>query len=233
MTIIAGGPVQLGRARLKEFSLTHNDINLDGNSLIDFSRLAILTVVFCLATAACSERTTNSAVGGAARGGLSGAVGGFFSSLVFGGDVATATARGAVYGAGVGGTYGAISGSIADDAAAKRREAEEARIKKKIGDDAFAGLAALATCKHSEARSHAQKAQQSTTPDFALAGLWLEILTLADERQEATARTRFPMIINADPKVANGDAAEARMREGLEHLREIRKNYELPVTCKV
>lgn len=233
MTKIAWGLVQVGRARIEGFSLTHNNIDLNENSLIDYLRLVIFTVAFCLATAACSERTTNSAVSGAARGSFSGAVGGFFSALVFGGDVANATARGAVYGASVGGTLGAISGSMADDKAAKRREAKEDRIKKKIGNDAFAGLAALAACKHSEALSKAQTAQQSATPDFALAGLWLEILTLADERQEATARSRFPAIINADPKIANANAAEAKMREGLEQLREIRKEYKLPVTCKV
>ena len=104
-------------------------------------------------------------------------------------------------------------------------------MKAKLGEDAFAGLKALAQCKHGVAAEYAQTAQQGSNRDYALAGLWLEVLTLADQREEDQARTLFPQVIAKDAKVASEAQAEENMRKALQGLMKIRADHNLPATC--
>ena len=65
-----------------------------------------------------------------------------------------------------------------------------------------------------------------------LAGLWVEVLTLADSKQEDRARTIFPIIVSKDPRISSEDQAEERMCSALQRLMDIRGDYKLPKTCR-
>ena len=185
--------------------------------------------------AGCTGKTGEYAGQGAGIGAISGAVGGFVTAAIFGGDPIEAAARSAVYGGATGATAGAISGASAD---AAEREAYEAaqkekrdRIRAKIGDDAFIGLAALAKCDHASAIANADIAQQSGNADFVVAGLWLEALAYSDQGQESTARAMYGDIIARDANISDETAAELRRRELADGLSEIRGEYDLPKVC--
>jgi uncharacterized protein YcfJ len=175
--------------------------------------------------------TAQGAGRGAVTGSVSGAVGGLVGSLVFGGNVAESAARGAVYGGAVGATAGAMAGSEADARVAERDEQRLAELRKEIGDDAFGGLEALAECRHDVAIAQADKAMQSENPNYALAGLWLELLSYADQRDEAKARALFPAIVEKDWDVRSEAEAEETMRDSLTKLMDIRERYRLPRVC--
>jgi len=195
----------------------------------------ILFLVGC----ASDSKTAEGAGRGAATGAVSGAVGGMVSALVFGGDPAEAAARGAVYGGATGAVVGGIAGSQADAQAEKQAEAQTkkqsdeklAKLRADIGDDAYEGLAALAECKHDKSLSQAAKAQESDNPNFSLAGLWLEVLSYADGRDEAKARSMFPTLVEKDWNIKTEAEAEERMRSALQGLMDIRSEYNLPKVC--
>ncbi len=145
--------------------------------------IATAVILTLMIFPACSQQSMQRAGQGAATGAVVGAVGGMVSALVFGGDVGEAAARGAVWGGSTGAAAGAISGSVADSNQKKAQQAAELEaLKKRLGDDAFNGLAALVECKHEVAQGYGRTAAQSDNPDFALAGLWLQVITFADSR---------------------------------------------------
>jgi hypothetical protein len=168
---------------------------------------------------------------GAAGGAAVGAVGGLVTSLVFGGDPAEAAARGAVYGAATGATAGAIAGAQADKAEKSRRDAQLEKLRQDIGPDAFSGLEALTDCKHEVALGYARTAAKSDNKNHALAGLWLEVLTHGDNRQEDQARALFPELIEKDADIKSEAQAEQTMRQALQSLMNIREEYNLPRVC--
>lgn len=177
------------------------------------------------------SNTAQGAGRGAVTGSVSGAVGGLVGSLVFGGNVAESAARGAVYGGAVGATAGAMAGSQADARVAGEDAQKLAELRKNIGDDAFAGLEALAECRHDVAIVQAGAAQRSENPNYALAGLWLEVLSHADRRDEAKARALFPTVVERDWDVKSEAQAEEEMRDALAKLMDIRERYGLPRIC--
>jgi len=196
-----------------------------------------LSAIFILAAlTACSGTQRRAAGEGAATGAVVGAVGGLVSGLVFGGDVAESTARGAVYGASTGAAAGAMAGVKADaraDAAKKQqRDAQLEQLKKRIGEDAFNGLAALAECKHDVSLAYAKTAAGTKNRDYSLAGLWLEVLSYADRKEEDKARALFPEIVSKDSKIKSDAQAEETMRQALQDLMDIRGEYNLPRVCK-
>ena len=67
--------------------------------------------------------------------------------------------------------------------------------------------------------------------DYALAGLWLEVLSYADMRQEDQARALFPVLIEKDADISSPDKAEELMRKALQRLMEIRGEHGLPKVC--
>ena len=172
---------------------------------------------------------------GATTGAVAGAAGGMLTALIFGGDIVEAGARGAVYGGTTGAVVGGMAGSKADDAEAERaraeREAELDQLRKEIGSDAFNGVVALAECKHAVAIANAREARESKNKDYSLAGLWVEVLTEADRKQDAQAQSLLPEIVERDRDVKSEADAEDRMREALQELRNIRGEYDLPTVC--
>lgn len=190
-----------------------------------------------LVSAGCARDSyaAKGAAQGATGGALAGAAGGMMTALIFGGNVAEAGARGAVYGGTVGAVSGGVAGAQRDKQVAAReqaqREREIAEFKAKVGTDAFNGVVALAECKHAIALANAAEARKSSNRDFALAGLWLETLTEADRNDAAAARERFPQLIEKDRELKTDADAESRLAEALEGIREVRAENGLPATC--
>jgi hypothetical protein len=169
---------------------------------------------------------------GAATGAVVGAVGGMVTALVFGGNVGDAAARGAVYGGSTGAAAGAMSGAVADSNQKKAQHAADLEaLKKRLGDDAYNGLAALVECKHEVAQGYGRTAAQSDNADFALAGLWLQVITFADSRQEDQARALFPDLVEKDSKLSSESQAETEMQTAQQKLMDIRQEYKLPREC--
>lgn len=197
--------------------------------------LAVIIVLwFGLQMAGCASDsyTAKGATRGATSGAVAGAVGGLVSALVFGGDPVESAARGAVYAGAAGAAAGAMAGSQVDRQVQQQREAELAKLRREIGDDAFESLEALADCRHEVSLRQAAKAQQSKNPNYALAGLWLEVLNYGDQRNEAKARRLFPTLVEKDWDIKSESQAEDMMRKSLNALMDIRQEYNLPRVCK-
>jgi hypothetical protein len=193
----------------------------------------VITVLFALtAFLSCSQRSVQSAGQGAVTGAAVGAVGGMVSALVFGGDVGEAAARGAVWSGSTGATAGAMSGAMAESNQKKaQRTAKLEQLRKKLGDDASQGLAALVECKHDIAQGYGRTAAKSDNPDYALAGLWLQVLAYADNHQDDQAAALLPELVAKDSKLTSTSQAEAKLQGALQKLMDIRRQYSLPKSC--
>jgi len=194
------------------------------------------TVGLLAALTACSSTSSQRAAQGAAHGAAAGAVGGAFVAAIFGGNVAESAARGAAWGAGTGAVSGAIQGAAEDDARKRAQEqaAQEASIealRAQIGDDAYAGLEALTDCKHEVALAYGKTAAGSSNHDYALAGLWLEAVVLADDGRDADAQRTLPGLVSADPEVNSEVDAQLQLNELVQAVRDIRAEYGLPRRC--
>lgn len=193
---------------------------------------AALSLGLQMTGCASDSYTAKGAARGATSGAVAGAVGGLVSALVFGGDPVDRAARGAVYGGATGATFGAMAGSEVDRKVQQQREADHAKLRREIGDDTFEGLASLAECRHDISLRQAAKAQRSKNPNYALAGLWLEVLSYADQRDEARARQLFPALIEKDWDIKTESQAEKIIGKTLNELMDIRQEYKLPRICK-
>jgi hypothetical protein len=198
--------------------------------------LVLMTCGVIVACASGSE-ASKGAKQGATTGAVAGAVGGMVTALVFGGNVADAGARGAVAGGSSGAVVGGMSGSQRDKQKAEQQvaqqDAELVELKKKLGDDAFDGMVALARCNYAVADANADVAMRSGNANYALAGLWVRVLSSADQRDEPEARARFPEIVAKDKKIKSEADAEQAMREALQQLMDIRVANNLPKVCPV
>ena len=200
------------------------------------NRLTTL-ILFSLWLAACSANTVKGAGEGALLGGAAGAVGGMFTAAIFGGDIGDAAARGAAWGAGTGAVTGAMHGAQQDAAEERRALAEQqsrqqaalAQIKGEIGEDAFAGLAALTEGKHEVALAYARTAARDSNRDYAIAGNWLEALTYEDSHRSSEAADMIPGLVAMDPEVAHESEARQILSELETQLNEIRAEFGLPV----
>jgi len=197
------------------------------------SRLVLWTLILLIAVSltACSSHSAKRAGEGAAMGAVVGAAGGMVSALIFGGNVGEAAARGAVWGGTTGAVAGGISGAQQDQMKKTQQDKAIEKLKADLGDDAFNGLVALTDCKHEVALGYARTAAKSADKNYALAGLWLEVLTYADQKEEDKARQLFPDLVAKDSKISVEAQAEETMRKALHRLMDIRGEYNLPKTC--
>jgi len=195
-------------------------------------RVLFLMLAASLALASCGEHAAKGAGEGAAVGAASGAVGGLVSALVFGGDPAEAAARGAVYGGAVGATSGAIAGSQVDSKVEQQRKIQEEKIREKIGDDAFKGLAALLTCDYKDALLDAEKAKQAANPNYSVSGYWLELLSYADQGNDQKAMSLLPGVVEKDWDVNSDKEAKMNLLQLQDKLMSIREDYKLPKHCE-
>lgn len=195
------------------------------------ARTAVLLLSLFLFTA-CGPQSTKRAGQGAAVGGLSGAAAGMVSALIWGGNVGEAAARGAAWGATSGAVSGAIVGSQEDQRAAQQQKAKaEQELKKQLGDDGFAGLVALAQCKHKVALGYAETAQDSSNDKYRQAGLWLEALTYFDQGERNKSEAAYREILAAHQDLKSTGEVDQLAREAIEGLTNIRKQGKLPATC--
>jgi hypothetical protein len=202
-----------------------------------FVTLCASSIISALFVGGCASdsQASKGAAQGAGTGALAGAASGLVGALVFGGDPVDAAARGAVYGGTAGAVAGGISGSRQDKAIAASQQDENekklAALRKDIGDDAFNGVVALAECKYEVAAANAKIARQSKNKNYALAGLWVDVLSVADQRREDDARAKFPELIKQDRDIKTDADAESAMREGLQALTAARRDNGLPAVC--
>jgi len=223
-------------------NLTH--LKLHFKSIIS----GLFCIFLCLQLSGCgSSHTAKGARQGAAQGAAAGAVGGLITSLVFGGDPVESAARGAVYGGSAGAVVGGVSGSRVDkqvqaqsqaqtratSQTQAQQDAELEALRKEIGRPAFNGLAALAECRHQYSLEKAMKAQKAKNPNHRLAGLWLEVLNYADMQQQDQVNNLLPVIVKEDWDINSEAEATTATREAAAELITIRKNYELPLVCRV
>jgi hypothetical protein len=201
-------------------------------------RLAYLLLAACpviVSGCASDSYAAKGAATGAGTGALAGAIGAAATALVFGGNVAEAAGRGAVYGGTSGAVVGGMSGARQDQRVAEQERAEYERrvaaFRKQIGDDAFNGFVALAECKDAVAIANAHEAQQSKTAKYALAGLWLEALVAADRADEASVNASLERIVTDDDDYDTVPEVRARLDETLAALGQARVDHGLERVC--
>lgn len=203
-------------------------------SLRTAERVGLLLIIATF-VAACGANAKRGAAEGGATGAVAGAVGGMVSALVFGGNVAEAGARGAVYGGATGATVGAMSGAKVDSAEKARRDAErDAKLdvlRRELGPDAYNGVVALTECKYGVAVANAREARGSSNREYALAGIWVETLAEMDQENDAAAEALFGTLVSEDKSVATEAEAEDRAEQALKRLGELRVEYGLPAAC--
>ena len=194
-----------------------------------------MALALALAAAGCSTESRQGAAQGATTGAAVGAVGGVVSALVFGGDVVEGAARGAVWGGSTGAASGAIAGAqVADQKKAAEQQqvaAELEKLRREVGDDAFLGLEALVDCKLPVALAYAETAQGSSNKDYALAGLWLELLTLSEQGKGDSARAQLPELVARDPQLKTTESAGVLLEEANSQVGNIREYYGLARNC--
>lgn len=203
------------------------------NQLTDITAVIAILMMFLLIITGCGPNSARQAGQGAAIGGVSGAAAGMVGALIWGGNVGEAAARGAAWGATSGAVSGAIVGGQQDN-----REKEQERIKaekelkEKLGDDGFAGLAALAACKHKVALGYAETAQESSKEKYQQAGLWLEAITYRDQGDSVSAGKVIEEIKASGWKDHSGAEVDKLAEEAYKGLINIRKSEGLPEVCK-
>jgi hypothetical protein len=195
-------------------------------------KFSIIVLSLSLLITSCGEYAAKGAGEGATTGAASGAVGGLVSALIFGGDPAEAAARGAVYGGAVGATAGAIGGNKVDTKIEEQRNARAEKIRAEIGDDAFKGLSALVTCDHQDALQDAARSKQSTNPNFAVAGYWLEVLSYADRGNNSKTKELIPGVVEKDWDTNSETEARTSLLQLQDKLMSIREEYKLPKKCE-
>ena len=188
-----------------------------------------------LSVAGCSTESRQGAASGAVSGAAIGAVGGMVTALVFGGDVGDAAARGAVWGGSTGAVSGGIQGAkVADKnraAEERKKEAELAKLRKSMGDDAYLGLEALVECKLPVSLAYAQTAQGNRNRDHALAGYWLEVLAMVEQGRLTEAEAVLPELVQLDKNLNSTESARILLDEATIELGDIRKEYGLSRSC--
>ena len=175
------------------------------------------------------------AMKGAGAGALAGAASGLVSALVWGGDPGEHMARGATAGATIGAIGGAVEGSSRAKAEKDRAAAQEQReleqFRRDIGNDAFDAVVALAECRQEVAIANAKVAAKSTNSNHALAGLWIQALTFADQGDEAGLTAITPEIIRWDREINDEMQFDRELKDAYQGLVDIRAEYALPLSC--
>lgn len=195
-----------------------------------------ITIMFLAASLAACAGAGEGAVKGATGGALAGAASGLVSALVWGGDPGEHMARGATAGATIGAIGGAVEGSQRAKAEEQNKARQEERaleaLRREIGSDAFDAVVALAECRQEVALANARVAADSTNSNYALAGLWIQALTFADQDDEASLAAIAPEIVRWDRGVADADQFDRDLRTAYQDLINIRDEYSLPISCR-
>jgi len=208
-------------------------MHISFSHLFQTGRRAIILVAVSLSVACAGAG--EGAIKGAGAGALAGAASGLVSALVWGGDPGEHMARGATAGATMGAIGGAVEGSnrtrANKDYQAAQEQLELEQFRRDIGDDAFDAIVALAECKQEVASANARVAATSTNSNHALAGLWVQALTLEDKGDEAGLLAISSEIIRWDREISNHSQFVEELDRVYRDLVNIRSEYALPLSC--
>ncbi len=187
-------------------------------------QVGALALSLFLLTACSGTQTSEGAKSGATSGAIGGAVGGLVSSLIFGGNPVSGAASGAAIGAASGAAIGAASG-------AGRDKAQEERYVGEFGQYNYDGFLALADCDYDKALELAAKGQQYKDRYHAVAGVWLETITYADQNRYDEAEKLFPTLEQNDPDLLDRNDTERTLKDAVRKLRNIRVDYGRSPKC--
>jgi hypothetical protein len=203
------------------------------NGLPAFTAVMIVLAIALFSIAGCGPNSARQAGQGAAIGGVGGAAAGMVSALIWGGNVGEAAARSAAWGATSGAVSGAIVGAQQDRKAAQQERLKaEKELKKELGEDGFAGLSALAACKHKVALGYAEIAQENSSERYRQAGLWLEAVTYLDQGDAGSAERVLDEIVATGWKSHTRDEVESLSEKAYQGLINIRKKENMPTACR-
>lgn len=180
--------------------------------------LGLALCAWLLSACSSSSHTAEGAKSGATSGAIGGAVGGMVSSLIFGGNPLAGAASGAAIGAASGAAIGASSG-------ASRDKKEKDLYVAEFGQYNYDGFLALVDCQYDKALELADKGQQYKDPHYAVAGVWLETITYADQSQYDKAAEFYSILEKNDPDLLDRKDTERQLRDAVRKLRNIRVDF--------
>jgi hypothetical protein len=117
------------------------------------------------------------------------------------------------------------------EAERRRVDAEVEKLRRAIGDDAYKGLEAMARCKHTVAIAYAEAAQADDNYEYALAGYWLEVMSVAETDGEKKAEAMLPELVELDNKLSSVSQARILLVETINDLEDIREENGTSRTC--
>ena len=171
---------------------------------------------------------------GAAKGAAVGAVAGLVGEAIFGGSMGTWAGAGAIAGAVIGGAVGASSN---DPESIERVEEQGVsrdylrETRKRLGPAAYAGLEALAACRHEEALQWAETAAYSENPDHQLAGQWLAAMTYLDAGDREQAARVAAELAAREERLGSSRRVLRDVDDAVLEMRDIRVSFDLPAEC--
>lgn len=199
-------------------------------------------VALALAVSGCApgSQAGKQAGQGATLGAVGGAVAGAVGSLLWGGNVAEGAVKGAAVGAASGAAMGAVSGSAADSAAKERppvtptgAQAQEAELRKRMGDRNYATTVLLTQCRHRDAIASAQATLAgSSNPDERAYALLIQSVAAEELGDKALAGSLYPKIVQENPARGSVDKARADALEGVMKVQATRRQHGLPPVCE-
>jgi len=203
--------------------------------------VATFALVVALGACASGSQASKGAQQGATSGAVGGIVAGAVGGLLFGGNPLRGAVVGGVTGAAAGAAVGGMAGAQADkqaeqaaaaEEAKKKREAELAELKGRMGEQNYEAAALLARCEHSKAIKAAKKAYASA-PNSAhrTYALFIEAAAAEESGQKELATPLYPQIVKEDP--SRGTAEKARMDtlDAIMKLQKLRQESGLPAMC--
>ncbi len=88
------------------------------------------------------------------------------------------------------------------------------------------------TCDHQDSLKDADKAKQSTNPNFTVAGYWLEVLSYADQGNSDKTKELIPAVVEKDWDISSETEARTNLLQLQEKLMTLREEYKLPKKCE-
>ena len=196
--------------------------------------LAISGASGCASDSAASKGAGKGATMGAVGGAVAGAVG----SLLWGGNVIEGAVKGGVVGGAAGAATGAVSGSMADSAKEnapkpKPAAADQAALRKKIGDRNYATTVLLTQCRHQDAIASARETLgASRDKDERVYALLIQGIAAEESGDKALASSIYPKVVQEDPARGSVEKVRADALEGVMKVQATRREHGLPPVCK-
>jgi hypothetical protein len=88
------------------------------------------------------------------------------------------------------------------------------------------------SCDHQDALKDADNAKQSSNPNFAVSGYWLELLSYADQGNGDKIKELMPGVVEKDWDINSEAEARTSLLQLQDKLMDIREEYKLPKKCE-